>query len=65
MTTKRTTAAAATDDSVVADDGVKFICDVRNVEDLLLVPNSKWVIGSRVQLGTRVAKLSTSVQRRE
>ena len=46
MTTKRTAAAAATEDSVIADDGVKFICDVRNVEDLLLVPNTKWVIGS-------------------
>ena len=46
MTTKRTTAAAATEDSLIADDDVKFICDVRNVEDLLLVPNTKWVIGS-------------------
>jgi len=46
MTTERTTAAAATEDSVIDYDGVKFICDVRNVEDLLLVPNTKWVIGS-------------------
>jgi hypothetical protein len=30
----------------VADDSVKFICDVRNVEDLLLLPNTKCVIGS-------------------
>ena len=46
MTTERRTAAAATEDSVIADDGVKFIYDVRNVEDLLLLPNTKWVIGS-------------------
>ena len=27
-------------------NGVSFICGVRNVEDLILVPNTKWVIGS-------------------
>src|SRR3984885_11799684 len=34
----------------VADDSVKFICDVRNVEDLLLLPNPNWVIGSGFNL---------------
>src|ERR1700689_4758272 len=34
----------------VADDSVKFICDVRNVEDLLLLPNTNWVIGSGFNL---------------
>jgi len=33
-----------------ADDNVKFICDVRNVEDLLLLPNTNWVIGSGFNL---------------
>ena len=27
-------------------NGVSFICGVTNVEDLILVPNTKWVIGS-------------------
>src|SRR6185437_14921033 len=27
-------------------NGVTFICGVTNVEDLILVPNTKWVIGS-------------------
>jgi DNA-binding beta-propeller fold protein YncE len=30
----------------VPGEGVSFITGVRNVEDLLLVPNTKWVIGS-------------------
>ena len=27
-------------------NGVSFICGVTNAEDLILVPNTKWVIGS-------------------
>jgi ribulose 1,5-bisphosphate synthetase/thiazole synthase len=45
MEAGQTTDAAVTDRSVPLPAGAKFICGVQNVEDLIQVPGTKWVIG--------------------
>ncbi|HZD26384.1 MAG TPA: hypothetical protein VE631_09010 [Alphaproteobacteria bacterium] len=39
-------ASAASGGDCAAADGAKFICDATNVEDLIAVPDTTWVIGS-------------------
>jgi hypothetical protein len=57
---KPTAAEAPSVDSRMASDAVTFICGVRNVEDLLLLPKRQMGYRQRIQLGQRHAKLFVS-----
>jgi hypothetical protein len=52
-------AAHAADSSCESSDGVDFICGIKNAEDLVSVPGTRWIIASGMANGSGLSLIDT------
>src|SRR5262245_33204508 len=53
------TAAHAADNSCAPAGGLDFVCGLKNPEDLVLVPGTKWIIASGMAAGAAISLIDT------